>query len=180
MLEKYKIRGQYYHVIVDETGLASSRTKYNPNCLVKNKTDKKVNELAVQVHELHVKWDSDLFKSVEEAISKEYFESKIKDEGIFIAKEENEIVGYVIFNIAEKDYPSMRYRKQLSIEAICVDENCRGKGIGTALLEYVKKVAKEKGCTDLYLTVNKENDNAIKLYEKFGFRVKNIAYLMKI
>lgn len=141
---------------------------------------KKVNKLAVQVHELHVKWDSDLFKSVEEVISKDYFERKIKDEEIFIAKAENEIVGYVIFKIDEKDYQSMRYRKQLSIEAICVDENYRGKGIGTALLKYIKKVAKEKGCTDLYLTVNKENEKAIKLYEKFGFRVKNIAYLMKI
>lgn len=140
----------------------------------------RVNELAVQVHELHVRWDSDLYKSVEEAISKEYFESKINNKEIFIAKIQNEIVGYVIFNIAEKDYPSMRYRKQLSIEAICVDANCRGKGIGTALLEYIKKVGKEKGCTDLYLTVNKENENAINLYEKFGFRVKNIAYLMKI
>lgn len=40
MLEKYKIRGQYYHVIVDGTGLATSRKKYNKNCLVKNKTDK--------------------------------------------------------------------------------------------------------------------------------------------
>ena len=44
MLEKFKIRGQYYHVIVDGTGLASSRKKYNENCLVKNKTDKKGNE----------------------------------------------------------------------------------------------------------------------------------------
>ena len=40
MLEKYKIRGQYYHVIVDGTGLAASRKKYNKNCLVKNKTEK--------------------------------------------------------------------------------------------------------------------------------------------
>ena len=44
MLVKYKIRGQYYHVVVDGTGLASSRKKYNENCLVKNKTDKKGNE----------------------------------------------------------------------------------------------------------------------------------------
>lgn len=44
MLEKYKIRGQYYHVIVDGTGLATSKKKYNKNCLVKNKTDKKGNE----------------------------------------------------------------------------------------------------------------------------------------
>jgi len=44
MLQKYKIRGKYYHIIIDGTGLATSRTKYNPNCLVKNKTDKKGNE----------------------------------------------------------------------------------------------------------------------------------------
>ena len=44
MLERFKIRGQYYHVIVDGTGLATSRKKYNENCLVKNKTDKRGNE----------------------------------------------------------------------------------------------------------------------------------------
>ena len=74
----------------------------------------------------------------------------------------------------------MRYRKQLNIEAICVDENCRGNGIGTLLLEHIKKIGKEQGCTDMYLTVNQENENAIKVYEKFGFKVKNIAYMMKI
>ena len=41
MLDKYKVREQYYHIIVDGTGLAASRKKYNKNCLVKNKTDKK-------------------------------------------------------------------------------------------------------------------------------------------
>ena len=40
VIQKYKIRDRYYHVIVDGTGLATSRKKYNENCLVKNKTDK--------------------------------------------------------------------------------------------------------------------------------------------
>ena len=40
MIQRYKIRGQYYHIIVDGTGLAITRKKYNKNCLVKNKTDK--------------------------------------------------------------------------------------------------------------------------------------------
>ena len=44
MLEKYKIRGKYYHIVVDGTGLATSKKKYNTNCLVKNKTDKNGNE----------------------------------------------------------------------------------------------------------------------------------------
>lgn len=52
---------------------------------------------------------------------------------------ENKIVGYVTFSIKEKENPSMRYRKQLNIEAICVDGNCRGSGIGTLLLEYIRK-----------------------------------------
>lgn len=44
MIQKYKIRDKYYHIIVDGTGLATSRKKYNENCLVKNKTDKKGKE----------------------------------------------------------------------------------------------------------------------------------------
>lgn len=40
MLDKYKIRNRYFHIVVDGTGLATSRKKYNKNCLVKNKTDK--------------------------------------------------------------------------------------------------------------------------------------------
>lgn len=44
IIEKYKIRDKYYHVIIDGTGLATSRKKYNLNCLVKNKTDKNGNK----------------------------------------------------------------------------------------------------------------------------------------
>lgn len=139
-----------------------------------------VNRLAKQVHKLHVNWRPDLFLSVDEVISKENFKEKIQTKEIYVAKINNEIIGYVTFNIKEKDNHNMRYRKQLQIEAICIDEKNRGKGIGTELLNYVKKIAKENNCTDLYLTVNQENKNAIKVYEKFGFKVKNISYSMKI
>lgn len=140
----------------------------------------KVNVLAKQVHELHVNWRPDLFLSVDEVISKEYFEEMIQTRQIFVAKMQDEIVGYITFNIKEKSNPSMRYRRQLQIEAICVDEKNRGKGIGTELLNHIKEFGKENNCTDLYLTVNKENENAIKIYEEFGFKVKSIAYSMQI
>lgn len=140
----------------------------------------RVNELAKQVHELHVNWRPDLFLSVDEVISKEDFEKMIQAKEIFVAKIEDEIVGYITINIKEKINPSMRYRKQLQIEAICVDEKTRGKGIGTQLLKYVKQYGKEYDCTDIYLTVNEENESAIKMYEEFGFKVKSIAYSMQI
>lgn len=139
-----------------------------------------INNLAKQVHRLHVKWRPDLYLDIDEVIKKEDLKEKIQSNEIIVAKMQNNIVGYVTFNIQEKNNPIMRYRKQLQIEAICVDENNRCKGIGTELLKHLKKIAKEKNCTDIYLTVNEENINAIKLYEKFGFKVKSIAYSMQI
>ena len=38
------VRDKYYHIIVDGTGLATSRKRYNKNCLVKNKIDKNGNK----------------------------------------------------------------------------------------------------------------------------------------
>ena len=70
----------------------------------------------------------------------------------------------------------MRYRKLLSIDTLCVDKDFRGQGIGTKMLEF----AKEQNCTDIYLTVNPNNENAIKVYEKFGMRVHNLSYMMKL
>ena len=139
-----------------------------------------INNLAKQVHRLHVKWRPDLYLDIDEVIKKEDLKEKIQSNEIIVAKMQNNIVGYVTFNIQEKNNPIMRYRKQLQIEAICVDENNRCKGIGTELLKHLKNIAKEKNCTDMYLTVNEENINAIKLYEKFGFKVKSIAYSMQI
>lgn len=139
-----------------------------------------INNLAKQVHKLHVNWRPDLYLGVHEVIKKEELEEKIQSKEILVAKIQNDMVGYLTFNIKEKNNPIMRYRKQLHIEAICVDENNRCKGIGTELLKYVKNIARENNCTDMYLTVNEENINAIKVYEKFGFKVKSIAYSMQI
>lgn len=139
-----------------------------------------INIIARQVHEIHVNWRPDLFISVDEAINKDELEELINNEEIYVAKENNNIVGYVIIEIMEKNNRKMRYRKILEISNLGVEENYRNKGIGTELLNFIKNKALENNCTDLYLTVNEENKNAIKLYEKFGFKIKNIAYSMQI
>ncbi len=55
------------------------------------------------------------------------------------------------------------------IDTICTSPKFRGKGIGTALLEYVDTLAKEKGYSKLSLSVEKEKERARKLYEKMGY-----------
>ena len=139
-----------------------------------------INELAKQVHKLHVNWNPDLFLDVEEVISMERLNNLMQTNSIYVAKIDNKIVGYIIFDIKEKDNGFMRYRKLLSIDTLCVDKDFRGQGIGTKMLEFAKGIAKEQNCTDMNLTVNPNNENAIKLYEKFGMEVHNLSYMMKL
>ena len=53
--------------------------------------------------------------------------------------------------------------------AISVHEEFRGKGIGTALLEEMKTLLREKGFSAVSLSVQKQN-RAAGLYERAGFR----------
>ena len=140
----------------------------------------KINELAKQVHKLHINWNSDLFLDVEEVISMERLNKLLETDSIYVAKVNGEIVGYIIIDIKEKDNGFMRYRKLLSIDTLCIDEDFRGQGIGTKILEFAKNIAKEQNCTDMHLTVNPNNENAIKVYEKFGMKVYNLSYMMKL
>ena len=86
MIYKYKIRDKYYHVIVDGTGLATSRKKYNENCLVKNKTDKNgkeyqeystyVLEAKIVVGEMVFSIESEFVENVNEEETKQDCETK--------------------------------------------------------------------------------------------------------
>lgn len=140
----------------------------------------KINELAKQVHKLHVNWNPDLFLDVEEVIPMERLNKLLENDSIYVAKINSEIVGYIIIDIKEKDNGFIRYRKLLSIDTLCIDEDFRGQGIGTKMLEFAKNIAKEQNCTDMHLTVNPNNENAIKVYEKFGMKVHNLSYMMKL
>lgn len=140
----------------------------------------KINELAKQVHKLHINWNSDLFLDVEEVIPMERLNKLLETNSIYVAKVNGEIVGYIIIDIKEKDNGFMRYRKLLSIDTLCIDEDFRGQGIGTKILEFAKNIAKEENCTEMHLTVNPNNENAIKVYEKFGMKVYNLSYMMKL
>ena len=141
-----------------------------------------VNNLAVQVHELHVGWRPDLFNSVKEVITLNEFEELIQNKEIYVSIIDNKVVGYITFCIIEKknQNPKFRYRKQINVDAMCVDEKYRGQGIGTSLLNFVEQIGIDNECTDIYLTVNEENIGAIKTYESFGMRVKNIAYMRRL
>jgi ribosomal protein S18 acetylase RimI-like enzyme len=56
-------------------------------------------------------------------------------------------------------------------EIVTLDSTAEGAGIGTALVDAAKKIAKTKGCKRLWLITINDNLNALRFYQKRGFRL---------
>ena len=102
----------------------------------------------------------DKFQS-ESAISKQLKEGY----QYFLIEYQSEPCGYLAL------VPNKSENK-LMISKIYVDIDYRGLSLGKKLLEFTIKKAKTEGLKTIWLTVNKNNTNAIKWYEKKGFKIK--------
>ncbi|MGC8600193.1 MAG: GNAT family N-acetyltransferase [Nitrososphaeria archaeon] len=86
---------------------------------------------------------------------------------VFAARVDGALAGYAIV-VVEGDIADFW--------DLVVKKEYRNIGIGTSLIKDVEKFAKEKGCVAIKLDVNAENENAIKLYEKLGY--KKVSFIM--
>jgi ribosomal protein S18 acetylase RimI-like enzyme len=103
------------------------------------------------------------------------------DSKIFIAEENNEIIGFCIINIREiKNHHMYHDMTNIEIEKLCIDEKYRQKGIGRKLFEEVKKLAKEKGAKFIELSVWEFNKNAKEFYEHLGMKTRISKMELKI
>ena len=131
-----------------------------------------IGKIAHQVALLHYQNAPDEFKKPTLKGQTEYIEKSIADKNALILKAETDekIVGYVIvyFNTLPKQY--FHFEKRAFIGSIAVDENYRGQGIGTALLESAEKAAKEKKISVVEMDVYTFNKKADKLYNKLGYK----------
>ncbi|MDD2790438.1 MAG: GNAT family N-acetyltransferase [Sulfurimonas sp.] len=98
-------------------------------------------------------------------LSKRNFIYHLKKGNIFVAQEQTQLVGYILI---------FSYKKSLRIYSLAVDERFRGQNIGMQLIEYVKDLANAAHKRKLTLEVKTSNKNAIRFYEKFGFKIMKI------
>lgn len=113
--------------------------------------------------------DKEIIEKVENAFPTFFSKSSIFDDfkqnaftKYFIYSEKSNIIGIV-------NYYDLYERFELSyIEVI---EEFRNKKIGSLLIEYLINKGREKGIDNITLEVNINNKYAIKLYEKYGFKI---------
>ena len=142
----------------------------------------KIHRLIMQVHKLHVKERTDIYKDVDPMNFEEFKNELSNSKNIYlVAQLENKIVGICFSQIKEiSNNRIMKDRKILNIGDICVDEKYQRNGIGKKLYNQIVQIAKEKNIHNVELMVWNFNKNAIKFYENLGMNVKNLKFEQKI
>ncbi len=86
----------------------------------------------------------------------------------FIIREDDKSIGYLSIISRVND---------LFLSKIYIKSIERGKGFARKAIQFVENLAKGKGLKKITLTVNKNNINSIKAYEKIGF--KNLGSIVQ-
>ena len=100
---------------------------------------------------------------------------------IFVAVNEKKVVGYGFcqVKIYEND-PVIADHTEIYIDDLCVDENCRGQGIGKALYNEILRYAKMRRADSVTLNVWCCNESAMKFYEALGLKPQKIGMETKL
>ena len=133
--------------------------------------------LLLQVGQVHHELRPDIFRPRTLKYDETALAEVLKDEGrpVFVAMDGDAVLGYCF--CIHREYQGSGVstdRRELYIDDLCVDENCRGRGIASALYRHVTDYA--KGCNCRFITLNVWCGNdAQRFYEKMGMRPRSIT-----
>jgi N-acetylglutamate synthase-like GNAT family acetyltransferase len=82
----------------------------------------------------------------------------------FVALEQEERIGLVTYNISEK-----------GCEIVTINSVAKQAGVGTALIEATKAVARQRGCKRVWLITTNDNLDALRFYQRRGFQIVSVA-----
>lgn len=141
-----------------------------------DKYNEDVKDLLVELQEHIVSIDKEGYNILTSEYKEKYFNKTMNEvnsyEGvIFLAKEDEEIVGLVVglINNEREETYEFKAPKRGRVSELVVKKEKRGNNIGTKLLEYIENYFKSVGCEGILIEVFAYNEKAYELYKKLGY-----------
>ena len=120
--------------------------------------------------------DFDAERSATEHYSDYFYESLLAElpEAFLVAEISGKHVGYIMCKteFGFSNFKKLGFVKKGHVVSIAVVEEHRKKGIGNALVEESVNGVKLRKCDEFYLEVRCSNTEAVRLYEKLGFAIR--------
>ena len=136
-------------------------------------------ELLVQVNMVHHNGRPDLFKGPTTKYNADELKTLLADDQrpVFVYRDESgRVLGYAFCILKEvRGDQLMQDIRTLYIDDLCVDENCRGQGVGSALYRHVLDYARQERCYNVTLNVWSLNAPAMACYQKCGLKPQKVG-----
>lgn len=97
---------------------------------------------------------------------------------LVVACDGKEVVG--VQQITYTPYITHQGGWRATIEGVRTSASVRGKGVGTRMIIWAIDRAKERGCHVVQLTTDKKRTNALKFYERLGFKATHEGMKLKL
>lgn len=116
--------------------------------------------------------EEDISKYIESAYADEKLAGELsnKNSFFFFAIDNERVIGYLKLNINEAQSEKL-LSNSLEVERIYILPECKGKGTGKTLIQHAIAFALSKEKDSIWLGVWEHNKNALRFYEKMGFKV---------
>lgn len=111
-------------------------------------------------------------------IGEDYFKSLIEDGTVWIALDDNKVIGYIAGSVAGK--PSYATKSLAELDNFYIEEEYRRQGIGKRLVQELKNYCMSKGIEEIKVTASAKNANAREFYKSNGFEDFEVTYKMKL
>jgi len=97
-----------------------------------------------------------------------------RDEGPDDSKQKREIIAVLQLTYM----PSLTYQGswRAQIEGVRVHKDYRGQGLGESIFQWAIERSQQKGCKIIQLTSDKKRPDAIRFYEKLGFKASHEGF----
>ena len=143
-----------------------------------------VNRLARQVVAHHAQWNPNE-QMVQYPYPRDFFltciaPDSIHHNAIYVMRNEEMVVGYMRIYLWETSSTTSVKRRMLSVDDIGVDEGLRNQGIGTQMMNQLRLLARQWGCSSICLYVDVQNESAQAYYKKCGFFVRNMGMTLNL
>lgn len=115
-------------------------------------------------------------KTLPEHYSDYFYESLLAEmpEAFLVAERQGKLAGYIMCKteFGFSNFKKLGFVKKGHVVSVAVLEEHRRFGLGRAIIEEAINGVKLKRCDELYLEVRCSNTDAVRLYEKIGFVIK--------
>lgn len=137
-----------------------------------DKKDQQLNDLAIQSGAYsRFKTDTNFINNEFQRLYLQWIKDSIKRilaDSVIVYKKNGDCHGFV----------TVKYKQDYAeIGLIAVHEQSRGKGIGQELITYASNLARDKGLDRVVVKTQWENNIAINLYKKSGFKITAKKYI---